>query len=91
MAEDNNQQDEIARGYADIVRLDQQAAEVLGQSAGAEFAADSADPITAICTVWRRIRLIVIGAANFPLLPGNIRSVLKQLISVLDGICGSNS
>jgi hypothetical protein len=85
------QQDEIARGYAEVVRLDEQAAAVLAETADAASISDATNPIDALCGIWQRVRPIVVGAANFPLLPANIRRVLKQLIEVIDGICRTNS
>lgn len=77
-------QDQLTRSYAEVADLDARAADVLTQSES--LTTDAAGP-DALCTAWRGIRPIVEGVSNFPLIPPNIRRVLKVLISLVDGIC----
>lgn len=83
---ENTNQDEITRSYAEAARLDAQAAEAVAaiESEGASAAEGATD---ALCSVWRRIRPIIVGASNLFFIPGNIRAALKILIQVVDGIC----
>ena len=84
MSEEFSQDQQLTRSYAAAAELDARAAELLG---GAESAAaDIAGP-DALCTAWRRIRPIIVGASDLFFIPANIRAALKLLIRLLDGIC----
>lgn len=80
----------VAQSYREAADLDAEAAKVLAaEDTSAEKAAFAANPLDTLCALWRRIRVIVVGASNLFFIPGNIRAVLKKLITVLDGICPS--
>lgn len=77
-------QDQLTRSYAEVADLDGRAADVLTRSES--LTTDAVGP-DALCTAWRGIRPIVEGLSNFPLIPANIRRVLKLLITLVDGVC----
>ena len=75
----------LADSMAEGAKLDSQLAG-LEPELGALTAGN---PIEAVCSLWRQIRGAVTWVSNFPLIPGNIRSVLKRLIPLLDALCAS--
>lgn len=83
MSEDVSQ-DQLTRSYAEVADLDARAANVLTRSESLTTEAVGPD---ALCQAWRGIRPIVEGLSNFPLIPANIRRVLKLLITLVDGVC----
>lgn len=79
----------LAESFAEGARLDEQ----LGGSDSLEFAAAdaAANPIDALCNVWRTVRGPLEWVSNFPLVPANIRRVLKGFIGVVNTLCGGNN
>jgi len=78
---------DVTRSYREAVDLDDQAAQALSSTEFTAAADAAGNPLQTLCALWRRIRLIVIGASNLIFIPANIRAVLKQLIDVLDILC----
>jgi hypothetical protein len=87
MAEEFNHQ-ELASSLNEGLRLDAE----LGSGTTEAAAFDAAgNPIDALCGVYRRVRPALAWVSNFPLVPANIRRVLRELLGLLDRICGINS
>jgi hypothetical protein len=86
MAEDFNHQ-ELANSLNEGLRLDAELGSGTAEAAALDAAAN---PIDAICSVYRRVRPALAWVSNFPLVPANIRRVLKELMALLDRICGNN-
>ncbi|HEX8392555.1 MAG TPA: hypothetical protein VF665_09395 [Longimicrobium sp.] len=88
MAEMNHQQ--LADALSEGARLDADLADVANAVTDASaMDAAGADVREKVCALWKKIRTAVVWVSNFPLIPGNIRAVLKQLIALLDGLCGA--
>jgi hypothetical protein len=79
--------------FTEAAELDRQAREALQahHAATREAAAAAFDPIAQICEFYKKIRGVLVTASNFPLIPSGIRNVLKELIKLLDALCGSRN
>jgi hypothetical protein len=76
---------QLASSLTEGANLDREAAQHVSSAA-----LDGAISLEQLCELWRRIRRYVVWVSEFPLVPGNIRQVLKQLIGILDRLCPSN-
>jgi predicted MarR family transcription regulator len=77
--------------FAQAAELDRQANEALNAHQASARAATTAafNPAQQICEFYRRIRGVLVTASNFPLIPSGIRNILKELIRLLDALCGA--
>jgi len=76
----------LAESMSEGARLDAELADLASGDSGPAALAGG-NPVQLVCALWQRIRGAVTWVSKFPLIPGNIRAVLQQLIELLDGLC----
>lgn len=74
---------ELRSALDQLAELDQEA----GAMAAADATAAAANPIEQFCAIWPMVRRAIEIILLLPFVPGGVKGVLRQLLTVGDAIC----